>query len=456
VPTAVTDEDDGELSALISELKAKALEADARGLALYFHELVDEDPEKAIKVMKSALHDLDIRLNGAGVQHVGVEDLVDLAKDHYRMALSGAVYGIPWPWEPLTEDTLGKRPGDFIVFYARMKSLKTWVLLYCAAMDYLNNGCRVLVWSREMSKPKMALRLATILAKVDYQLFKKGLLPPKKAKEAFAILDELKQRRAFDDVKDDARRGTRSMRLLCGRQAPKTLGELRIAIEEFEPDVIYLDSFYHLQTDSTSKLNQRWQRLATLAEEVKQLAEDLALPIIAAHQANREGDKTYGNTLSDVADADAIGREVDLIIRIIKKKAPKELYEEDYEKALEQLLEKDNRLQQLAKTGMPMLRRRLDDEHNPQALINAAREKGGRIKRVGTELALALGGNREGVLEAFTIKAIPGYDFSLLQPSCTVEDLKDWAGGGATGPARPKKNTPFGSEGGFTGKVSFE
>jgi len=91
----------------------------------------------------------------------------------------------------LTEDTLGKRPGDLIIFYARMKMMKTWVMLCCAIHDFMVNRCRVLIWSKEMSKDKMALRIASLIAKVDYQLFKKGKLPPVVYEKACRILESL-------------------------------------------------------------------------------------------------------------------------------------------------------------------------------------------------------------------------------------------------------------------------
>ena len=46
--------------------------------------------------------------------------------------------------------------------------------------------------------------------------------------------------------------------------------------------------------------------------------------------------------------------------------------------------------------------------------------------RVGAEIALILGGNREGVLEAFTIHAIPGYNFQLISARYSTEEIKKW------------------------------
>ena len=55
--------------------------------------------------------------------------------------------------------------------------MKTWILVINAMLDYLIHRRRVLVWSREMSRKKTALRCGSILGRVDYQCLKNGTLP---------------------------------------------------------------------------------------------------------------------------------------------------------------------------------------------------------------------------------------------------------------------------------------
>lgn len=428
-PAATDPEDDGELKALIDDLKMRSFESDARGMADYFQELVDEDPVNAVKVMKAAIDDMEVKLrSGEASRGMGLREILSMAEEHYEGAQTGAIYGVPWPWTCLTDDTLGKRGGDFVVFYGRMKSMKTWILLYCAAVDFLNHNKRVLVWSREMSKIKLGLRMATLLAQVDYQLFKKGLLPPKVRERCFDVLNTLVRGDAKRDMRRGAALGTRDLTLLAGKDAPRELEALKRKIDEFEPDVVYLDSFYHMDTERSKGANIRWQRVACVAEDVKAYAEDDHVPIVAVHQANRLGEKTYGNTLADLADADVIAREADLIIRVLKPPGTKskELDEEEYEGELQRLVRDMKRATPKRSSRMPRIKLGKTDKRavNKRLMERLTSQMG--MSRVGSELALVLGGNREGVLEAFTINAIPSYNFDLLSDRPDMEVVKSW------------------------------
>jgi replicative DNA helicase len=429
--TATSQDEEGALAALIDELKMKSFESDVYSMADYFKELVEEDPENAVRVLKARFIELEARLNTGGENPgMGLQEILSLAQEHYEGAQTGAIYGVPWPWACLTEDTLGKRAGDFVVFYGRMKSMKTWILLYCAAVDYLNHNRRVLVWSREMSPMKLGLRMATLLSRVDYQLFKKGLLPPKMREHCFNVLKSLIKGNAKHDVRRGAASGLRDIMMLAGKYAPKDLDTLKKKVDEFQPDVIYLDSFYHMDSARSKDITVRWQRVATMAEDVKAYAEEVELPIVAVHQANRSGEKTYGNTLADLADADVIAREADLIIRVLKSPQYNELHEEDYEEEFAKVLQR-------AKSGAPSPRGRMlprirltreepiDPNHVSPRLMEHLTDEAG-IKRVGGELALVMGGNREGTLEAFTIKAIPSYNFGLIDDKPDMKRIKEW------------------------------
>ena len=444
-PTTLID--DADLRAIVHDLKCVTFETDTRSIAAYFQELVDEDPYEAVRAMQNHLTNLVMRFNETS--HLGLREVVENAMEHYEAAQQGIIFGVPWPWDCLTEDTLGKRPGDFVVFYARMKQMKTWVLLYCAVYDYLVNNCRVLIWSREMSKEKICLRLASLLGGVDYQLFKKGKLPPAIQKKAFKVLQDLvAEDDAFQREVEEARRkqpgpkldeeyeepsrkepltesarlGKKQLILMCGRDAPKDLETLQGYIQEYQPDVVYLDSFYHLDCARMEGVRQRNSRLAILAEDVKSMAEDESIPVVAVHQASRLGEKTYGETMADMADSDVIAREADLIARIIKRKG-RELYEDGYEVEAPDPDGEDGARPAIKAIPLGKPSVTLPAKVEEEAQRQEVEED---VPRVGAELAIVLPGNREGVLDAFTINAIPGYNFSFISKDYSVAEIEEW------------------------------
>ena len=430
LPTADSPDESETLQGLVSHLKLAAFESDMRGMSEFLNELIDEDPSNALASLKNAIYEIESRLEGRSDRCLGLRGIAELAKAQYEGAKSGASYGIPWPWKCLTDDTLGKRKGDFVVLYGRMKTMKTWLMLYCAAYDFMVNKRRVLVWSREMSEEKLGLRMATLLAEVDYQLFKAGVLPPRIEKRVFDTLEKLGQRKSKEDMRGEAAKGIRDIVLLAGRTAPRTLEDLRNWVKEFEPDIIYLDSFYHIDSARSASMTQRWQRVAALAEDVKAFAEDEGIPIVAVHQANRMGEKTYGNTLADVADADVIGREADLIIRVVIDPQNIQLHEDDYEVEYQRLIQEQRKAvpPRIVPRGAPTINLGKSDPRllNKEMMEKLGEKLGGEQGRIGANLALVMGGNREGTLPAFTLRVVPSYCFDVLSSSPSMKDIRSW------------------------------
>lgn len=434
-PTAYSEEK-GATQALIKDLKDTVFESDLRSKISYYQEMVEHsstnDMPAVAREMRLEINEL-LQRQGSS-EEVGVSDIIKIGTDHYKEAKTGAIYGLSWPWKPLTDDTLGKNPGDFIVMYSRMKQMKTWLALYCAAHDYLVNKARVLIWSKEMNFKKSALRLASIFGKVDYQVFKKGLLPK-------PVL--LRMKETFDEIMEMDRRSRETgegpaIRLLTGKFAPVDLGAVTAIIQEFKPTVVYLDSFYHLRPEADTP--RRYERIADLAEQVKLIAEEEEIPIIAIHQANRYGEKTHGKSMDDMADSDVIPREATLVIRIVKKKN-EDLYEEDYEKWWEENEDEDVDLNQLfqgcAVAGKPRKRKihfpgrraepkSVEPAESEAKTVGKPKKAWERDQRLGTKLGLIFSGNRDGTLETMVINAIPGYDFSFVSCDVSVKDIEGW------------------------------
>lgn len=443
--TAGSKEDQGALRTLIKELKFAALSTDMESLAREFSELVSDNPEDALKIMRNQIASITHAFESKG--GFGVREIAEGVKEQYEGAQMGTVFGLPWPWQCLTQDTLGKNPGDLIVFYGRMKSMKTWVVLKCAVHDFIENKQRVLFWSREMGPTKLKLRLGAILANVDYQCLKKGDLPKPLYERTLKVLAELDKMmvRSKKDLEKDAKLRTSDLVVLAGRDAPKSLTELRAAIELYQPDVVYVDSFYHLESDRVKGNMQHWNKIMLLAEDLKDAALDFEIPFILAGQANREGEKMTGENMTDVAGADALAREADLVIRVVRKRG-KELWEDDYEqywesmgKSAEQMMQRRAR-RAVARIIIPV-KGRPKSAVPSKALPRSSKPESMRRARICAELALMPSGNREGTLEGFIIRATPGYDWPVIKDNVSPEDVKEWLGEGRKSSGKKRKKS---------------
>ena len=429
--------DSGTLRTLLQECKGLSLEADVRALADYFFELVEEDPQKAVEIMQSQLS--RISYENQPSSGFSLEEIADDMQAHYEGALTGSIYGIPWPWECLTTDTLGKNPEDFIVLYGRMKSMKTWIMLVNAMEDYLVHKKRVLIWSREMNRKKMSLRSGAILGRVDYQCLKDGSLPAplydqaiKAVRAMAAMYDRGAEalaaiRKNTYEVKD-----LPDLMVLSGRGAPMTLEGIDSVVQAFCPDIVYLDSMYHLNCEASTRARSEPERQRALSVQTKQCAINWNIPVFATVQANREGEKTHGETMADVGWTDSLAQEGDVIIRVLYRHGPAP-FEDEYEGYWKQLEEDmaDARNRK-KRQGAGRMRIRM----SPQA-----KEKFGRSKvppkiqakfdrlpkkdRKSAELFLMMGGNREGTLDGLSIRCIPVYDWEVTRENITTDEVKE-------------------------------
>jgi hypothetical protein len=407
-------DDHGIMETLVKQLKEEVYESDIVGLANHFVELAERDPEQAYSDMVNALPVIQAKFRGGG--GFGIQEIIDDATGYAEAAAEGRGLGIPWLWDCLTQDTMGKNPGDFHVFYGRGKSMKTWLLLANAVSDYAIYNQRVLLWSREMDEKKLKMRIGALLGQVDYQLLKDGSLPVHKRKQ---YRDQMKMHsvrfmRAREDIKKAAYRGDPDLLVFCGRDAVKTILEMEGLIRECHPDVVYLDSFYHMDTDRGGKNAQMWAKYQYLAEDIKGMALNEKIPVVGAAQANREGEKTLGANLTEIAGSDAIGREADTLMRVIRGKKIV-LDEEDYEGVARA------RKEAISIFG-GIVKGQIRGRNIPRKI--AALES--LPKRTGRELAVVLPGNREGNLEGFLIRAHPAYDFSVIDPDMSTADVKAW------------------------------
>lgn len=418
-----TNEDDGELESLIKDLKYKCLANDLASLSSTVTQIIDDnEPEEALDFLRSTLS--QIRHDFDRSQGTRMDEVVANVLEQYERAQTGEAFGIPWSeWDCLTRDTMGKRPGELIFIYGRAKSMKTWVGLKSCIDDFTKHKQRVLFWSREMQAGQLSGRIGSIVGEYDYQLWKSGNLPPhvwERSKPKLEVLTEALMR-SDEERKRLRDRNQDDFLLFGGSKAPRDFDSLKVIVDEHEPDIIYMDSFYHMNPTRGSNKTADHERIRYLIEDMKQLALDIERPVVLIHQANREGEKTFGNTMTDFSRSDAAAAECDLALRVLRKKVS-EIWEEDYEGYWDQV-EQGKQVRQ-KRRGVRLKNvapkpKTLEEE----MVVSSTRPYNERTK---AELAIMLSGSRDSVLDGFIISCNPGYEFNVIEESVSVEEVKHW------------------------------
>jgi replicative DNA helicase len=233
---------------------------------------------------------------------------------------SSGMLGIPYPWDALNEETQGMQNGQFIVLYARPKSMKTWLGIYMGVCAYLKSRRRVLFYTREMAPKLVAQRVAAMLCGVDYKAFKSGKLQPEVKAKVFTLLQEL-----LDDEKSAGTYGKNQpfFIITSDRSSGSTgggggVGWLQAKIRDLKPELVIVDGMYLMKDDRTNQRSIDWKQIAHISQDLKLTCQNFDIPLIGITQANRAAQKAKGEDLTELAFSDALGQDADAVFRVSK------------------------------------------------------------------------------------------------------------------------------------------
>lgn len=209
--------------------------------------------------------------------------------------------GVLTPWPTVNEATLGFWPEDFILYVARLGVGKTWALVIIANHAWSVQKKRVLFITTEMGREKIYQRWIAVHKKYPYDLLRKGMLGAFSEQVMFDWIEKVQH--------DDGL-------YIIGGDFDFRIESVEAAIEEREPDIIFLDGAYLLKVEGAS----RQERAANSYDELKRIAKRNHLPLVASTQFNREvkGNKTSSLGAEKIAMSDTAGWNADLIYGLIR------------------------------------------------------------------------------------------------------------------------------------------
>ncbi len=222
------------------------------------------------------------------------------------------VTGLETGFRGFDELTCGLQPADLILVAARPSMGKTaW------ALDVARNaglrGQTVGVFSLEMTKEALFLRLVCSEARVNSHKFRSGFL----SKEEMLRIAEATGRLAASSIFID---DTPGLSLYEMRAKARRL-KAESARTGADLGLIILD---YLQLMSTPKAENRNQEISALSRGLKNLAKELNVPLMALSQLSRAPEHRGGEhrpQLSDLRDSGSLEQDADVV---------NFLYREDY------------------------------------------------------------------------------------------------------------------------------
>jgi len=216
-----------------------------------------------------------------------------------------------WPWEIMNQPGGhgGFKDDDYIVFYGRPKSKKSWVLTSLIAWLFECEK-KILVYTKEMSPENVFDRVIACMAKISYSDLRAGTLNP---------VDEENFNFTLDLV-HNAGIG-RNIVCLSGQDVPPggdTVQWLTSKVDKYNPDFICVDGLYLMSDIQGAKKDN--ERVRNISRALRQMVLSKRKPLIATLQANRGAAKHEEANLDELAFSDAIGQDATCIMRVINEK----------------------------------------------------------------------------------------------------------------------------------------
>jgi replicative DNA helicase len=276
----------------------------------------EDEPEIILDHAENAIFQLADERIRQGFTHVKpiAEQLLEKVQEMEGRA--AVLTGLTTGFADLDKMTSGLQRSDLIILAARPSMGKTSFALMLAENAALHAGAVVGIFSLEMSKEALVMRMLCSQGNIDAQRFRNGFLSRLEWAQIAKSLGTLADARIFLD--DTPGASVLEMRA-------KTR---RLAAEQKQLDLIIVD-YLQLMSGSAKRFESRQQEVSQISRELKALAKEMNVPVVALSQLSRapESRSDHRPQLADLRESGALEQDADLVAFIFREeqyKTPEE------------------------------------------------------------------------------------------------------------------------------------
>ena len=270
----------------------------------------EDEPAQILDQAEKAIFEIAERRIRHGF--VGIREIV---KESFRtidqLSQSGdAITGVATGFVDLDDKTSGLQKSDLIILAARPAMGKTSLCLNIAQYASLKGGETVGIFSLEMSKEQLVLRMLCADARIDSHRLKTGRLQEKDWARLARAYADLSASHIFID--DSASVTPLEMRAKCRRlKAEHGLGLIVV-------DYLQLMS-------GGGRVENRQQEISGISRSLKGLAKELGCPVMALSQLSRapEARTDRRPQLADLRESGALEQDADVVMFIYREEEHK-------------------------------------------------------------------------------------------------------------------------------------
>ncbi|WP_143314791.1 replicative DNA helicase [Clostridium sp. HBUAS56017] len=257
---------------------------------------------EVINEAEDLLHKISNNKNLENIEPVKVVLKEALNKIKETCTLEDDILGNSTGFLEIDETISGLQKGDFIVIAARPSMGKTAFALNIG--QYASKKASVLIFSIEMTKKQLMERLLSSKCLIQFNNIKNGNLNDEEISKLVLSTNDLENRKVFID---DKTTNLLEMKAKCRY----------LKIKE-GLDIVIID--YLQLVEGMEKSYSREQEIAKISRELKKLAKNLDVTVIALSQLSRAAEQRNDHRpiLSDLRESGSIEQDADIIMMLYR------------------------------------------------------------------------------------------------------------------------------------------
>lgn len=271
-----------------------------------------DDVDNIIDFAESSIFEISENKIKPSFYHIGkiIEGNIDALEE--RQGSKALVTGVATGFTKIDELTAGFQQSDLIILAGRPGMGKTALALNIAKHAAVDNNVPVALFSLEMSKEQLSMRMLSSEAQIDSSKMRRGFISQNdwmKITDAAGVLSEAP---IFIDDSPNI-----------------TALEIRTKSRRLKMDqnigMVIVDYIQLMKGPASAE--RRDLEISEISRSLKALAKELSLPVVALSQLNRELEKRSDKRpqLSDLRESGALEQDADVVAFIYRD----ELYNKD-------------------------------------------------------------------------------------------------------------------------------
>ncbi|NJP15829.1 replicative DNA helicase [Streptomyces thermoviolaceus] len=223
---------------------------------------------------------------------------------------SGEMTGVPTGFTDFDALTNGLHPGQMIVIAARPAMGKSTLALDFARTAAIKHNLPSIIFSLEMGRNEIAMRLLSAEARVALHHMRSGTMTDDDWTRLARRMPDVSAAPLYID--DSPNLSMMEIRAKCRRL--KQRNDLKLVV---------IDYLQLMQSGSTRRAESRQQEVSEMSRNLKLLAKELEIPVIALSQLNRGPEQRTDKKpmVSDLRESGSIEQDADMVILLHREDA---------------------------------------------------------------------------------------------------------------------------------------